>query len=419
MEKIIRRALLVGANLNDQKDFVSSMEELANLAQACELEVVGEITQNLKRIHQATYIGSGKVEEIRLEMEAKEADLIIFNDELSPSQIRNLEMETECSVIDRTILILDIFARRAKTREAMLQVEIAQLRYMMPRIIGLGASLSRQQGGIGPGARGPGEKKLELDRRRIESQISALDKELEHLLSSRQTQRKARQKNALPTVALVGYTNAGKSTTMNAILDWVQADASKLVFEKNMLFATLGTSTRRVKLKDNKEFLLTDTVGFVSKLPHHLVKAFRSTLEEVLEADLLLHIVDLSHPDYESQLKVTHHVLEELGADDIPTICVYNKCDLNKLPPECVDSDHVLISAKKQLHIEGLLEMIKEKLFVDDVEKTFLIPYDRGSLVSFLNENAAIYSTDHLEAGTKIKASLSKKHLSRLQGLEI
>lgn len=278
MEEIMQRAILVGVDLNSDKNFEYSVEELRNLAEACNVEVVGLLTQKLERVNSACYIGTGKVEEVALLVAQNDANLVIFNDELSPSQIRNLEAGLQCKVIDRTILILDIFARRAKTREAQLQVEVAQLRYMMPRLIGLNASLSRQAGGIG--SKGPGEKKLELDRRRIEEQVHRLNKELDSLVLARQNQRKLRKRNATPVVALVGYTNAGKSTTMNALLKISNSQLDKVVFEKNMLFATLETSTRQIQLPDNKQFLLTDTVGFVSKLPHQLVKAFRSTLED-------------------------------------------------------------------------------------------------------------------------------------------
>ncbi len=318
MDTVKQIAVLVGVNLNGDKNFEYSLEELANLADACDVSVVGTVTQNLERVNNATYIGSGKVEEVYMMVDQHEANLVIFNDELSPSQIRNLEHALNVKVIDRTILILDIFAKRAKTREAQLQVEVAQLRYMMPRLIGLNASLSRQAGGIG--SRGPGEKKLELDRRRIEEKLHRMNKELDELVAARQNQRKLRKRNEMPVVALVGYTNAGKSTTMNALINTYVQNDEKVVFEKDMLFATLETSTRQIQLPDNKKFLLTDTVGFVSKLPHHLVKAFRSTLEEVREADLLLHVVDISHPEYEVQIEITNKVLKELGVEETPMV---------------------------------------------------------------------------------------------------
>ncbi len=398
MDTVKQIAVLVGVNLNGDKNFEYSLEELANLADACDVSVVGTVTQNLERVNNATYIGSGKVEEVYMMVDQHEANLVIFNDELSPSQIRNLEHALNVKVIDRTILILDIFAKRAKTREAQLQVEVAQLRYMMPRLIGLNASLSRQAGGIG--SRGPGEKKLELDRRRIEEKLHRMNKELDELVAARQNQRKLRKRNEMPVVALVGYTNAGKSTTMNALINTYVQNDEKVVFEKDMLFATLETSTRQIQLPDNKKFLLTDTVGFVSKLPHHLVKAFRSTLEEVREADLLLHVVDISHPEYEVQIEITNKVLKELGVEETPMVYVYNKSDLvtDEIIPMFEPS--VRISAKLRLHIDKLVDTIKKSVFNDFKTAQFLIPYDAGSVVSYFNEHANILETDYTGEGT-------------------
>lgn len=411
MEEIIQRAILVGVDLNNDKNFDYSVEELKNLAEACSVEVADVLTQKLERVNSAHYIGSGKVEEVAHLVAKNDANLVIFNDELSPSQIRNLEHELQCKVIDRTILILDIFASRAKTREAQLQVEVAQLKYMMPRLIGLNASLSRQAGGIG--SKGPGEKKLELDRRRIEEQIHKLNKELDALVLARQNQRKLRKKNATPVVALVGYTNAGKSTTMNALLNVSNAEADKSVFEKNMLFATLETSTRQIQLPDNKQFLLTDTVGFVSKLPHQLVKAFRSTLEEVTEADLLLHVVDLSHPEFQAQIEITNKVLDELGVKETPMVYVYNKADLvdNEFTPSTQEA--VRISAKNLTNIDTLINSIKSHLFHHYVKETFLIPYDKGNIISYLNDHATVFETEYLDNGTLITVECSDQDVER------
>ena len=412
MEEIIQRAILVGVDLNNDKNFDYSVEELKNLAEACSVQVVGVLTQKLERVNPACYIGTGKVDEVALLVEQHDANLVIFNDELSPSQIRNLEHGLQCKVIDRTILILDIFASRAKTREAQLQVEVAQLKYMMPRLIGLNASLSRQAGGIG--SKGPGEKKLELDRRRIEEQVHKLNKELDSLVLARQNQRKLRKRNSTPVVALVGYTNAGKSTTMNALLTVSNAQAEKSVFEKNMLFATLETSTRQIQLPDNKQFLLTDTVGFVSKLPHQLVKAFRSTLEEVTEADLLLHVVDLSHPEFQTQIEITNKVLDELGVKETPMVYVYNKADLveDEFTPSTKEA--VRISAKNLTNIDTLIDCIKSHIFQHYVKASFLIPYDRGNLVSYLNEHANVFDTEYLENGTLITVECSEHDAERL-----
>ena len=301
MEVLVERAVLVGVHEQNDEHFDYAMEELRNLAGAIDVEVLGEVTQNLERRNPSHYVGKGKIEEIRNFYEELDANLVIFNDELSPSQIRNMEQELDCKVIDRTMLILDIFARRARTSEARMQVELAQLQYMLPRLVGLRASLGRQGGGTGGGLqnKGAGETKLELDRRKIEDQIAKLRRDLDHVKDQRETQRKQRKKSGIPVVSIVGYTNAGKSTLMNQLLVKMDADTSKQVYEENMLFATLDTSVREVKLADKKEFILTDTVGFVSKLPHHLVKAFRSTLEEARDADLLLHVVDVSNLEHE------------------------------------------------------------------------------------------------------------------------
>ena len=412
MEEIIQRAILVGVDLNNDKNFDYSVEELKNLAEACSVQVVGVLTQKLERVNPACYIGTGKVDEVALLVEQNDANLVIFNDELSPSQIRNLEHGLQCKVIDRTILILDIFASRAKTREAQLQVEVAQLKYMMPRLIGLNASLSRQAGGIG--SKGPGEKILELDGRRIEVLVHKLNKELDSLVLARQNQRKLRKRNSTPVVALVGYTNAGKSTTMNALLTVSNAQSEKSVFEKNMLFATLETSTRHIQLPDNKQFLLTDTVGFVSKLPHQLVKAFRSTLEEVTEADLLLHVVDLSHPEFQTQIEITNKVLDELGVKETPMVYVYNKADLveDEFTPSTKEA--VRISAKNLTNIDTLIDCIKSHIFQHYVKASFLIPYDRGNLVSYLNEHANVFDTEYLENGTLITVECSEHDAHRL-----
>ncbi|NMA33407.1 MAG: GTPase HflX, partial [Clostridiaceae bacterium] len=276
------RALLVGVDLNNDDDFEKSMDELENLTEACGYEVAGRIGQNLKTVSNAYYIGAGKVEETAAMVKATEADVVIFDNELTPTQHRNLEKALGCRVLDRTQLILEIFAQRARTKEAMLQVEVARLQYMLPRLAGRGEFMDRQGGGgVGTVVRGGGEKKIVLDRRRIEQSIAALRRELKDIRKDRHAQRKRRSESGLPLVALVGYTNAGKSTVMNALVEFSQKPDTKKVFEKDMLFATLETSVRRIELPDNRAFLLSDTVGFVSKLPHELVKAFRSTLEEV------------------------------------------------------------------------------------------------------------------------------------------
>ncbi|MCU4927248.1 GTPase HflX [Bacillus cereus] len=403
MEEVLQRAVLVGVNVGNEDDFAYSMEELTNLAEACDVEVIGQVTQNLQRVNPSHYIGKGKIEEVAAYVREIDANMVIFNDELSPSQIRNLEEDLDCKVIDRTILILDIFAQRAKTKEAQLQVEVAHLQYMMPRLIGLRESLGRQSGGVGTKNKGVGEKKLELDRRKIEEQISVLNKDLEALVAQRQTQRKQRKKNEIPVVALVGYTNAGKSTTMNAMLEIYNGTEEKQVFEKDMLFATLETSVRNIDLPDNKSFLLTDTVGFVSKLPHHLVKAFRSTLEEVAEADLLIHVVDYANPNYEQLIDITNETLKKIGVENIPTIYAYNKSDMVDVEIPKVQEDRVYLSAKKHVGIEELVEMIRSHIYKEYTKCEMLIPYDQGQVVSYFNNHAHVLSTSYENEGTKLE----------------
>ncbi|MCR8645365.1 GTPase HflX [Paenibacillus sp. N1-5-1-14] len=402
MKQLIQRAILVGVNQNHQADFDYSMEELGNLAEACAVEVAGIVTQNLQKVTSSHYIGTGKIQEVIAALEAYEANIVIFNDELSPSQIRNLEADLQCKVIDRTILILDIFAQRAKTKEAQLQVEVAQLQYMLPRLIGLRESLGRQGGGVGTKNKGVGETKLELDRRRIEEKINILNKELEALVAHRQTQRQQRKKNAVPVVSLVGYTNAGKSTIMNALVEKFNPTAAKQVFEKDMLFATLETSIRSIPLPDNKSFLLTDTVGFVSKLPHHLVKAFRSTLEEVAEADLLIHVVDNSNPNHEQHIDITNNTLKDIGVQGITTIYAYNKSDRIELAIPSVQEDCIYLAARPRIGIDELVGVIRKHIFKDYVECEMIIPYDKGNLVSYFNEHANIRDTSYENEGTKL-----------------
>ncbi|RHW35037.1 GTPase HflX [Lysinibacillus yapensis] len=417
VEVIIEKAILVGVNLQNDKNFDYSMEELENLAQALDVEVIGSVIQNLERVNPSHYVGTGKIEEIKRFLDESQANLVIFNDELSPSQIRNLERDLECKVIDRTMLILDIFDRRAKTKEAQMQVELAQLQYMLPRLVGLHASLSRQGGGTGGGFRnrGAGETKLELDRRKIEDQIARLRRELEGVKEQRETQRKKRRKNEVPVVSLVGYTNAGKSTIMNRLLTKLGQEDNKQVFEKDMLFATLDTSVRNIKLPDKKTFLLTDTVGFVSKLPHHLVKAFRSTLEEARDADLLLHVVDVSNEEHPFMMEVTNKTLAEVDIEDIPTIYIYNKSDLADVNYPLVSGDNIWISAHEGKGLDELIELIRQHIFSDYVECEMLVPFDRGDIVSYLNSNAQIKETDYEEQGTKLVVELKESELKKFE----
>ncbi|MBR9945063.1 GTPase HflX [Clostridiaceae bacterium Marseille-Q4145] len=358
------QALLLGVKLRDGEDFERSMEELWNLAEACGMQVTGQITQNMERPHSALYMGKGKLLEVKEFLEKHLVDVVIFDRQLSPSQLRNLEQLLDCAILDRTSLILEIFAVRARTREARLQVESARLQYILPRLTGMHKALSRQGGGSGISNKGAGEKKLELDRRRIEKRMSELRRELEQVSKEREIQRSRRQGSGIPRVALVGYTNAGKSTLMNSMLDKYSRDPSKRVMEKNMLFATLDTTVRRIHTGPQKEFLLSDTVGFIHQLPTGLIKAFRSTLEEAREADLLLHVLDYSDEACRQQREVTEETLKELGAGDIPVIYVYNKSDLrmqedgSKMTLPRIQENRIYLSAKTGEGIQELVDMI-------------------------------------------------------------
>lgn len=400
-----RKGIVVGININNENGFEESMVELKNLCMACDIEAIGELVQNSKQINKAHYIGSGKLDELKSLVNSEEVDIVIFNNELSSSQLRNIEKAIECEVIDRTALILSIFAERAKTREAKLQVEVARLQYLLPRLIGANENLGRQSGGVGTKNKGAGEKKLELDRRKIEAKIAALNKELEELKHQRETQRNLRRKSSVPKIALVGYTNAGKSSIMNSMIDTFKDSEEKKVFEKDMLFATLETSIRSIKLDDNKKFLLSDTVGFVSNLPHNLIKAFRSTLEEVCEADLLLHVVDISNPDYKHHLKVTNETLKEIGAESVPMIYVYNKIDL--VDDYLIEKNGVYISAKKNLGIDKLVETISNKVFNNYINCNMFIPYDKGNLLSYFSDNARVIDRKYRNDGTELSIECS------------
>ena len=363
-EELREQALLLGVKLRDGEDFERSMEELWNLAEACGMQVTGQITQNMERPHSALYMGKGKLSEVKEFLEQHPVDVVIFDRQLSPSQLRNLEQLLDCAILDRTSLILEIFAVRARTREARLQVESARLQYILPRLTGMHKALSRQGGGSGISNKGAGEKKLELDRRRIEKRMSELRRELEQVSKEREIQRNRRQGSGIPRVALVGYTNAGKSTLMNSMLDKYSRDPSKRVMEKNMLFATLDTTVRRIHTGPQKEFLLSDTVGFIHQLPTGLIKAFRSTLEEAREADLLLHVLDYSDEACRQQREVTEETLKELGAGDIPVIYVYNKSDLrmqedgSKMTLPRIQENRIYLSAKTGEGIQELVDMI-------------------------------------------------------------
>ena len=425
----IVRAILVGLNTGRSDDeFDRSMHELKELTKALEIEVAATVTQSLPSPDRSTYIGSGKVEEIQSSLDIFDANIIIFNDTLSPMQIRNLEKILDTEVIDRTGLILQIFARRAKTRESRLQVEYAQLQYMLPRLVGMRSSLSRQGGGSGRlSNKGSGEKQLELDRRRIEHRMSELRRDLEAVEKERDTQRGKRLNSGTPKISLVGYTNAGKSTIMNNLLRLYGGESfeDKQVLEKDMLFATLDTSVRKITAPGKRPFLLTDTVGFISELPHTLVKAFRSTLEEAKYADIILEIIDFSDPEYRFHMDVTRDTLAEIGAGDIPVIYVFNKSDLvqkeqqenNQLVmdiPRTVD-DRAYICAKDKESLDSLIALIEKKLGEEDTSCNLLLPYSKGSILNMLNEAGKIHNTEYLPEGVKINVLLSSKEMAKYQ----
>ena len=409
------RAILAGLQLRG--DISYSMDELAGLAEADGVEVAGRMIQALEKPNTATLIGKGKVEELAEMCRNMEADTVIFNDELSGAQIRNLEEATGTRVIDRTILILDIFADRAVSREGKLQVELAQLKYRLPRLTGFGKSLSRLGGGIG--TRGPGEKKLETDRRHIAGRIDDIKAELEKIGRNRAVQRSGREKAGIPVAALIGYTNSGKSAVMNRLLSMTDRE-EKQVSSKNMLFATLDTQHRKISMEHGREFILIDTVGFVSKLPHGLVEAFKSTLEEVKYADLLIHVVDSSYENSDFQIDVTNTVIEQLGAGGKEKIMAYNKMDLvSEQPIDVSGSDAVFISAKTGENMHVLQDMIVDRLFGSRISAALLIPYDKGSVTSYLCENAEIESMEYEPEGTLIRGLFSAEDYGRYARFEI
>lgn len=398
----MERAILVGVDLGDGEDFDRMMEELKALAEACDMETVAMTTQKLDLVNKAFYIGSGKVLEVKELAETLEADIIVFDNALSPSQLRNLQKEIGKPILDRTTLILEIFSQRAGTREAKLQVEVAKLQYLLPRLVGLHDALSRQGGGSGLSNKGSGEKKLELDRRKIEHRITELKKELEEVSKERKTQSKQRNESGILKVVLVGYTNAGKSTLLNLMVDEYVKDKEKKVLEKDMLFATLETTVRKIQPDKNFSFLLSDTVGFISKLPHHLVKAFRSTLEEVKNADLLLIVMDFSDVYHKEHLQVTLETLKELDAANIPAIYLYNKADLCGINiPKIVDKN-IYMSAKCGQGLEELLAMIESHARKDYETFEMLIPFQNGDVYSYLKEQAIIDETEYLAEGIKV-----------------
>lgn len=398
------RAVLVGMDNDEGYDTLEELNELAKTAGAL---VVGKVRVRRRTIDNATYVGSGKANELSLMGSELEADLFIFDDELSAIQLRTLEETLGARVIDRTTLILDIFAARATSREGKLQVELAQMRYRLPRLIGQGQVLSRLGGGIG--TRGPGEKKLEIDRRRIRRRVFELETELSEIEKQRGLRRESRKANRVPLVALVGYTNAGKSTMLNALTD-------SNVLAEDKLFATLDPVVRKITLSGGTEALLSDTVGFINKLPHDLVEAFKSTLEEVSNSDLILQVVDISCPYHEKQMRVVDGVLESLHAADIPRIIVFNKADAI---PSCdlpAESENRLnVSALRGTGIEKLLSAVELKLNSARTEVDILVPYSKYEAVSMIRDRGMLLSEEHTETGTHIRALLDAESIGQLR----
>ncbi len=404
------KAVLVGVITNNNEETseitVAELEELAKTAGA---EVIGIITQRRPSPDSATYIGEGKLNELADFCHNNEADLVIFDDELSGSQQRNIEQAVGVRVIDRSALILDIFAARAVSSEGKLQVELAQLKYLLPRLSGKGLTMSRLGGGIG--TRGPGESQLETDRRHIRRRIEKLENELSEVEKRRRLARERRSKDGYKSVVLVGYTNAGKSTLMNTLTD-------AGVLSENKLFATLDPTARALELPDGQTVMLLDTVGFIRKLPHHLIKAFRSTLEEAAKADLLLIVCDISDPECFNQLKVSEKLLSEIGSSGIPLIKVYNKCDIVD-EWQKGDENSVYISAYEKKGIDSLLKLITAKMSDNIIKAELLIPYSNGSLLSFLRENGKILSEEYTESGIKISVITDKKYAYKFEGCEV
>ncbi len=405
----MRKAILCGCNESFRRwNIREVMDECKGLIEACEIEVVDELVQNLEHMDRVTCLGSGKIMELKERAELCEADCAVFFHDLSAGQVQAISEILECEVIDRTTLILNLFSRRARSKEAKLQVEMARLNYLLPKLSQNDLSSDQQRGGAGVKNRGKGEGRLQLQQRGIKKKISVVKKELEDLSRQSKLRSEKRMNSSFKRVALVGYTNAGKSSLMNALLKMQNASEDKQVFEKDMLFATLDTSTRRIVLPSGKEFLLSDTVGFVSSLPHALVQAFHSTLDVAKEADLLIHVVDGSSSLKESQIEVTEKTLDEIGAGDIEVLRVYNKCDLM----DSLDESVLCISTKEMMNLDVLLQEIESRLFEREVSMKGILPYSKMNLLPALRKNADVNEIEHLEEGILIEISGSKEMIS-------
>ena len=414
------KAFIAGVNLNDP-NFDYYMSELANLTAANQMEVVGQARQNAETLVAGTYFGLGKINEIKNMARGLKAKVLVLNDELTPVQIRNLEKLTKLRVIDRTELILEIFASRARTKQAKLQVQLARLQYELPRLHPSENTLDQQRGNGGSSSggfanRGAGESKLEMNRRTIGKQISAIKKELKAVANQEEIKANRRNQSALPKVALVGYTNAGKSTTMNCLLNaFSDGNEDKQVFVKNMLFATLDTSVRRIEVDHKFNFILSDTVGFISKLPHNLVESFKATLQEAKDADLLVNVVDSSDPNMLQMIRTTQQVLEEIGAGNIPMITAYNKADLTERAYPQIEGKDILYSATDEASIKMLADLISKQVFNNYSEFSLKLPLDGGKDLAYLHEHAHVEAEDYQADGIYVTANLAPADQARFE----
>lgn len=406
-EALVQRAVLIAADTGEY-DVSLSLDELEELAHTAGAEVLARATQKRSDLDPGTVLGKGRLEEIAAYCRENDINTAIFDHELTASQIRNVEGLLDLVIIDRTTLILDIFAQRAHTSEGRLQVELAQQRYLLPRLMGLGTALSRLGGGIG--TRGPGETKLESDRRHIRRRVSALEEELEQLSRRRQLMRSRRKKDGVTTVAIVGYTNAGKSTLLNAL-------TGAGVLAEDKLFATLDPTSRALLLPDGRSVMLIDTVGLIRRLPHHLVEAFRSTLEEAAEADLLLNVCDASDPEMEEHLAVTRQLFADLGVGDTPVLTLLNKCDRLPVMPTPTEETLIPLSAKEGIGFDRLLQAIAKALPPTQRRLLLLLPYNQGGLLDEIRREGKVFSEEYVADGTLVDALVDNKILHKVEGI--